>query len=103
MKRAESRRIQDGDIVNVHHTFANGDVVVYRAVIRFDDAGRSRLERIKSDDGRIARANVRYYSTFPIPGYLDWFMISALPVLLSRFVRVGSPIRRLMQSAPYSE
>lgn len=102
-QRSQPRPLRDGDVVIVLHSFPNGETVEYRAVIRFASDGRCLLEKVKTDDHRIARTRVHYHSTFPIPGYADWFMISAIPILLSRFARIGSPIRRLMQNAPYSE
>jgi hypothetical protein len=31
----------------------------------------------------------KFYATLPIAGYLNWFMISAIPVQMSRYTEMG--------------
>lgn len=102
---ADLRSPQHGDLVIVTRLFPDGQVCRYRAYIVVELDGRTTLAPVKDRHAaqRAIDSNRVFIvaKTVPIPGHPYWFMISGIPVNLYR--SVSSPLRRLMQMAPYSD
>lgn len=80
---AGRRELREGDVVEVTHFFPSGDPVVYRAIVHFEGA-ICELEQIALDVARRLKVQQTFYATYPLDGFRDWFVISAIPVNLSQ-------------------
>lgn len=93
---ANRRELKEGDIVEVTHFFPNASPAVFRAIVHFEGA-ICELETIKPN-GATFRPRQSFYATYPLEGFRDWFVISALPVNLSQAAcRIKMTIGHLMK------
>lgn len=92
-----SRLVDGAEVIAVRH-LADGQTIVYRALVSILPDGRVDLKAIGSYR---AKAPFTPAEDKAVPGYPQWFVISGIPVCMSGHYR--SVIAFLMQMAPFCD